>query len=226
MKNIVIAIIVAFIAIAPASAQYRKAVSILGDSYSTYEGYITPATNEPWYTVKMSKETNDVKDVRQTWWHQFISDKGYRLCVNNSYSGATISYTGYHDEDYSPRSFCTRLDNLGCPDIILVFGATNDSWAGSPIGEYKYEKWKRADMFTFRPAMAYLLEHLIIRYPNVEIYFILNDDLKDEIDESVKTVCAHYSIPVIELKGIDKQSGHPSIKGMRQIADQLEKAIK
>lgn len=226
MKKVIMIIFAALFAVMPIAAQYRKAVSILGDSYSTFEGFITPATNEPWYTLKMSSKTNDVKDVRQTWWHQFISEKGYRLCVNNSYSGATISYTGYHDEDYSPRSFCTRLDNLGCPDIILVFGATNDSWAGSPIGEYKYEKWKRADMFTFRPAMAYLLEHLIIRYPNVDIYFILNSDLKDEIDESVKTICSHYSIPVIELKDIDKQSGHPSIKGMRQIADQLEKVIK
>lgn len=226
MNKIVITILAAIFAVSSVSAQYRKSVSILGDSYSTFEGYVTPSTNELWYTLKMSSKTNDVKDVRQTWWHQFISEKGYRLCVNNSYSGATISYTGYHDEDYSPRSFCTRLDNLGCPDIILVFGATNDSWAGSPIGEYKYEKWKRADMYTFRPAMAYLLENLKTRYPNVEIYFILNDSLKDEIDESVKTVCAHYSIPVIELKDIDKQSGHPSIKGMRQIADQLEKAIK
>lgn len=226
MKKICIFIIAIIIVAMPTAAQYRKTVSILGDSYSTFEGYITPATNEPWYTLNMSKKTNDVNDVHQTWWHQFITDKGYRLCINNSYSGATISYTGYHDEDYSPRSFCTRLDNLGCPDIILIFGATNDSWAGSPIGEYKYENWKRADMFTFRPAMAYLLEHMKTRYPNVDIYFILNDSLKDEIDKSVKTVCKHYSIPVIELTGIDKQSGHPSVKGMRQIADQLEKAIK
>lgn len=226
MKKFLLLVVATIIAAMPVSAQYRKMVSILGDSYSTFEGYITPSTNEPWYTLHMSKETNDVNDVRQTWWHQFLTDKGYRLCINNSYSGATISYSGYHDEDYSPRSFCTRLDNLGCPDIILVFGATNDSWAHSPIGSYKYENWKRADMFTFRPAMAYMCDHLKAHYPNVDIYFILNDCLTDEINESVKTVCKHYSIPVIELKNIDKMSGHPSIKGMRQIADQLAKAIK
>ena len=59
------------------------------------------------------------------------------------------------------------------------------------------------------------------RYLNTEIYFILNDDLRDEIDESVKTICAYYSVPVIELVNIDKLSGHPSVKGMRQIADQV-----
>jgi len=31
---------------------------------------------------------------------------------------------------------------------------------------------------------------------------------------------------VIELKDIDKISGHPSVKGMRQIADQVNKAVK
>lgn len=28
---------------------YKPAVSILGDSYSTFEGYIEPKTNEMWY---------------------------------------------------------------------------------------------------------------------------------------------------------------------------------
>ena len=29
----------------------------------------------------------------------------------------------------------------------------------------------KEDLYTFRPAMAYLLDHMIDRYPNVEIYF-------------------------------------------------------
>ena len=32
-----------------ACAQNSKSVSILGDSYSTFEGFIEPATNEMWY---------------------------------------------------------------------------------------------------------------------------------------------------------------------------------
>ena len=64
------------------------------------------------------------------------------------------------------------------------------------------------------------------RYVNTEIYFILNDDLRDEIDESVKTICAHYGVPVIELTDINKLSGHPSVKGMRQIADQVNGFLK
>ena len=115
------------------------------------------------------------------------------------------------------------MDKLGCPDIIFIFGATNDCWAGSPLGDYKYEGWTKEDLYTFRPAMAYLLDHMIDRYPNVEIYFLLNSDLKEEFNESVRTICKHYDIDCIELYNIDKQSGHPSVKGMEQICDQIKR---
>ena len=224
MKKItltILAVLMAGIAVAQ-----TKAVSILGDSYSTYEDFVTPSTNELWYYAKNSEQKTDVKDVRQTWWHQLIKENGWRLAVNNSYSGATISYTGYDGNDYSPRSFNTRMDNLGQPDIIFIFGATNDSWAGSPIGDFKYEDIKKADLYEFRPALAHMLRWMTDRYVNTEIYFILNTELKDEINTSVKTICAHYGVPVITLTEVDKISGHPSVKGMRQIADQVNSFLK
>ena len=101
------------------SAQ-TKLVSILGDSYSTYEDYVTPSTNELWYYAKNVPQKTDVQNVGQTWWHQVIKENGWRLCINNSYSGATISYTGYDGNDYSARSFNTRMPDLGQPDIIFV----------------------------------------------------------------------------------------------------------
>ena len=114
-------------------AQSLKSISILGDSYSTFEGYLQPDTNSIWYYVSPQQQT-DVTSVKQTWWHKFIKENNYRLCINNSFSGATICNTGYNQADYSDRSFITRMDKLGCPDIIFIFGATNDCWAGSPLG--------------------------------------------------------------------------------------------
>ena len=142
-------------------AQGLKSVSILGDSYSTFEGYVQPDTNFVWYlkTPPEGRKT-DMVSVRNTWWHQFIKENNYRLCVNNSYS--------------------------------------------------------------FRPAMAYMLDTMIDYYPNVEIYFLLNDGLGEEISESVRTICKHYQIDCIELKGLDKMSGHPSVKGMKQISEQVK----
>lgn len=200
-------------------------ISVLGDSYSTFEGYVTPSTNEMWYYEESGNRT-DVDDVTQTWWWLVAKQGGYRLCVNNSYSGSTIGYLGYDGNDYADRSFLTRMDNIGNPDIILIFGATNDSWAGEPVGEYKYENWKKGDFYTFRPAMAYMLNHVICRYPNVRIYFILNSELRDDITESCKVICQHYGVKCIALHDIHKINGHPSKKGMQAIADQVLEAMK
>lgn len=207
------------------SAQYRPAVSVLGDSYSTFEGFMTPSTNEVWYYA-LPGDNTDVRSVTHTWWHQVITSQGYRLCVNNSYSGSTIGYHGYNNNDYSPRSFLTRMTDLGCPDIIFIFGGTNDSWAGEQVGEYKYDGFTHADYYCFRPAMARMLSHMKERYPGVDIYFILNTDLRPDITESAATICRHYGVPLIALKDIDKQAGHPTIKGHAQIARQVIEAMK
>lgn len=219
------AILIAF------SAFAQKRVSILGDSYSTYKGYIQPDVNEPWYPFtykdKDGKIQNDVQDVSQTWWSLlFANNKDkYVLEKNNSYSGATISCHGYQNEDYCYRSYATRCVNLGNPEIILVFGATNDSWAGAQVGDYQYANYTKQDLFFFRPALAQLLQTIKMYYPKARVYFILNTELRDEINESIYTLCGQYYIPVITLKDIHKQMGHPSQKGMKSIAEQVAAAM-
>ena len=226
MRKAFSVIFVALVALASAAGRTATSVSILGDSYSTFEGWLTPDTNAVWYTVPADTRRTDVKSVGQTWWHQVLKRQGWKLGVNNSYSGSTICNTGYRDEDYTHESFVTRLAHLGTPDVIIVFGGTNDSWAGSPVGEFKYDDIRRADLYSFRPAMAYMLARLQELYPTAALYFISNDGLKDSITESVHEICRHYGVPVIQLRGIDKKSGHPSIAGMKQIADQVCEAIK
>ena len=210
-------------------------ISILGDSYSTYEGYLTPDTNAIWYFKPDNKELNsrnDVRQVEETWWHQVIKNMGGVLERNNSYSGSTICYTGYMDkktgkhQDYSDRAFITRSNKLGEPDVILVCGGTNDSWAGAPIGDYVYGNWSNKELYSFRPAMAKLLYDLRLNYPTARIVFILNSELKADINESVHTICRHYGIDCLDLKDINKQMGHPSIAGMKAIAEQVTEYLK
>ncbi len=217
MKKITLMLVALAIAM---TASAQKKVSILGDSYSTFRGYI-PQHYDVYYPI----EGVDVKEVEQTWWSLFIAKNGHQLEKNNSWSGSTICNTGYGRQDYSDRSFFSRVNMLGNPDIIFIFGGTNDSWAGSPIGEYKYENWSKADLYSFRPALAYLLSELKMLYPAAEIYFLLNSELSAEINESSFTVCRKYDIPVIALKDIDKQMGHPSIAGMKAISDQITESI-
>ena len=221
--NLILSALLMLIAMG-ANAQCKKSVTIFGDSYSTFENYLSCDTNAVWYFQGKQKKT-DVTDVEQTWWHLLLKEKGWKLECNNSFSGSTICYTGYRKEDYQNRSFHNRLRYLGSPDIILVFGATNDCWAKSPIGDYKYSDWTKKDLYSFRPAMAAMCDGLKKRYPNVDIYFIMNCDLTETITTSCRTICNHYGIPMIELHDVDKINGHPSIKGMKAIADAILEKI-
>ena len=205
-------------------------ISIFGDSYSTFEEYITPYTNESWYYFPDNErriKQNDVKHPDQTWWWQVIENLGARLERNNSYSGSTIGYTGYivketgKHADYKPRSFITRAPNLGNPDLILVCAGTNDSWCGEKIGEEKYSAWEEKDLYTFRPAMAKWCSEMKRLYPEKRILFIINTELKEDFVETMKKCLDHYGIEWLQLKKIDKQWGHPSVKGMKAMADQV-----
>lgn len=225
MKKIIPLLIFMVLAgVVPAYAQ-RTSVAILGDSYSTFEGFVQPAKNRIWYKAVTDTAKTDVSSVRQTWWHRFVTENNLKLERNNSFSGSTICNTGYDGKDYSDRSFVARMKNLGSPDIILILGATNDSWAGVPTGEYKYSDWTADDLYSFRPSMAYMLETMKDYYPGTEIYFILNCGLSDDINESVYAVCGHYGIPVVTLKDIDCKKGHPTQKGMAQIAAQVKAEV-
>ena len=137
--------------------QNPKKVSILGDSYSTFEGHVFPENNALWY-FKIPRYGTDVSSVNQLWWHQLIAGKNYQLEVNNSFSGSTISNTGYNNMDASCCSFLARMNNLGNPDIIFIFGATNDVWARAPLGDFQYSDWTKGSLFQFRPAMAFMLD--------------------------------------------------------------------
>ena len=204
-----------------------KKVSILGDSYSTFSGYI-PEDFISWYMpVPKEGRPTDVTEVEQTWWDIFIKKHGYQLEKNNSYSGSTICNTGYNKQDYSDRSFITRTDQLGNPDLILVYGGTNDSWANSPLGEFVYQDWSQEQLKTFRPATAYLANELKQKYPQAQIVFLINgpDILKSEIISSMKEICDHYGLQYVMINDIDKMSGHPDQKGMQQIVEQLEEAL-
>ena len=197
----------------------QKKVSVLGDSYSTFVGVI-PSNYSSFYP----NDRNDVTEIEQTWWDLYIKAKGYALEKNDSWGGTTICGTGYGRMDTSRSNFISRVDSLGHPDIIFVFGGTNDAWANSPIGEYQYSDWTQEDCKQFRPALACLTDMLQKRYPEAEICFILNSELKEPVNESMREVCKHYNVKLVELHDIEKQNGHPSISGMKSICAQLLEA--
>lgn len=206
-------------------------VFILGDSYSTFEGFI-PEGYRTYYSSEGRKET-DVNDVNQTWWKQVIDETGSTLLRNCSYSGTTICHTGYDGEDCSERSFVARMNKLikegyfkkNKIDTFFIFGGTNDNWAGSPVGKLKYRFWTKKDLYKALPAFCYLLKKVKANAEGARIVVILNSELKDEINTGYKAACDKYDTELIALENIDKSFGHPTILGMSQIKEQVLKNL-
>lgn len=197
--------------------------SILGDSYSTFEGFVTPESNDVWYNLPPDNYIN-VTDVKQMWWWQVQKAMNWKLDHNNSFSGTLVcnyDTTGYYED----HSFIKRADDLGNPDVIFIFGGTNDLWQNAPLGDFQYDDWTDEDLCLFRPGLAFLCQKLKITYPSATICFMIDMQLCQEIVDSFHTIIAHYQVNYIDLYGIAKDWDHPTVLGMKSIADQTIAAI-
>lgn len=205
-------------------------VFILGDSYSTFEGLI-PENFAAYYSAETRR--NGLQHADETWWMRVINETGSALLANCSYSGSTVCNTGY-DGQYCPdTSFVGRIgsrintDSCKASDIdtIFVFGGTNDSWANSPIGSPKYSDWTEDDLRSFAPALCKLFAYLKETCPSARIINITNTELKEEISSVMAEICSHYFTENVILKKIDKADGHPTVLGMKNIADEIKSAL-
>ena len=206
-------------------------VLLLGDSYTTFKGYI-PEGYAAYYSESDASVTDCVR-VEDTWWHRVLSVTDSNLVQNNSWSGSTVCNTGYNAADFKDRSFITRLDRLiegdffreNGIDTVLVLGGTNDSWSGAPIGDgIMYEGWAQSDLYSFLPAIGYLGSRLST--VGARVIYIMNTELKPEINEGIKAVADRFGQETLELSKIDKISGHPGIVGMKKIAEQVLSYLK
>ena len=205
-----------------------KKIAILGDSYSTYAGYI-PEDYLYWYAPGGNALDNDVASVEDTWWKILCNRMNLDLCCNCSYSGSTVCYTGYPGYDGKKTSFVYRMKrefgNLRnqhiAPDYIFVFGGTNDFWNQSPVGEINYNPLSEDELKNFAPAFCCVMEYMKHNFPKSRLMIVINDDITSIVRDIEIEVGHHYGADVLELWGIDKQNGHPSRLGMEQIADQV-----
>ena len=212
-----------------------KNVLIIGDSYSTFKGYI-PKNYVHYYGVRGEdgRDFAEYMKVEETWWHRVITITGSNLVLNNSWSGSPIGYTGYSGSDCSKNtSFIFRLRQLlengffeeNAIDTLFVFGGTNDSWADAPLGEITYDNWKEEDLYSVCPAIMYFANLIKTNLKGVTVYFIINTDLKEEVSTCIKTACEVNGFNKIVLSGIEKESGHPNVNGMKQISEQVLSAL-
>ena len=199
-------------------------VMILGDSYSTFAGYIAEGCGY-WYSETAYPE-NGVRSVSDTWWHKLMAMVSGELILNSSWTGTTVCHTGWGAEDCSHKSFVARFDKLieegyfekNRVDTLFIFGGTNDSWAGSPIGEIRVSDFTKDSLYSFAPAVSYLIMRAKEALPTTRIIYIVNAGLKDEVNEAVRLSAEHWGCEVIYLSMMDRNQNHPTAKGMTEIA--------
>lgn len=152
------------------SAFEGRMLSILGDSISTYDGWIMEgaAIFYPFY--------GDLTDVSQTWWMRLLDDTGMELCANDSSSGSTCVGDSLDIGDFRYGCSSYRLSFLTgkqgkMPDIIIVYMGTNDLLKGIPIGDNDGTQLVEEGMVeNFSDAYCLILDKLASEYPAAEIY--------------------------------------------------------
>jgi hypothetical protein len=223
----------------------RKKISVMGDSYSTFEGWsnrdVVGNANDYYVYYSHNSTRSSVDAVEKTWWYMLGEKPEFELEISNSFSGSVVSNTHYGGVDVAGTdlTFLHRIgknrygvDYNGKPDIILVFGGTNDCWAGVELGDYVYDDWTAEDLRCFRPALSKLLSSLGALYPDAMLCFITNSDtdsmsgLTKDYVKSIQNVCEHYGVTNIVLKHIEKVDGHPTYNGMKSICEQVYQVLK
>lgn len=230
-----------------------KVISILGDSISTFEGWIPVADGHNLTHRKRYPQGNLLTDVKLTWWYKLITNLNAKLGINDSWAGSRVhnslsSNSGDQGPDACMASN-TRITNLGAngtPDIILFYGGTND--AGGSVTKGTFDSTANHNTVdltsktwsSFADAYKTAIMRLQYYYPDAKIisllpmwttsyYTIANMDAYGEI---VKNICDYFGVPVIDLRacGINWQNkGYTLGDGIHPTAkgmDLMEKYIR
>jgi lysophospholipase L1-like esterase len=208
--------------------------SILGDSISTFEGYIPKG-----YDCFFPRSGYSVVSVDQTWWRLFEKRSGFTLLLNDSYSGSRISKTGIEHPHSSAFVATERLSILPPSDFLIIFGGTND-W-GQPM--------RQASLKCFRDSYALLIQLLLAKKEIHDLYFCtplvrtdipsidkknqkgwserqLHDVIREETAKAKDGRVHLVDLASIPLAPGDLEDGlHPTVKGMELICGEMLKSF-
>lgn len=234
-----------------------KRISILGDSISTFGD--PSATNEDgtycysYYPAASCRYSEDGVDsiqfdVENTYWMKLIRAAGMKLGVNDSYRGTKVSGT---TNAFNLQTRINHLGEKGTPDVILVFGGTNDAGQAVTLGTFNTENPQNytdaqiaaLPVTTFADAYRTMLIRLMKKYPLAEIvvvlptfttsYYTITDlDLYVEV---IKEACDFFGIKYIDARctGINVYNRdsflvdgiHPNAAGMDLLFKKIYKQL-
>jgi len=233
---------VAEVSAQPAASPKTVKVSIIGDSISTFGGYINTGNYVYYPRAEADRAAADIEvvDVTQTYWWQLIYNymSNAALEKNDAWSGSCMG-------GYDATCMVTRYtqDRVGSPDVILINAGTNDLVRG---GHYLIEGVEMSEEDTVHPTdeemeavfakaeadYTTLSESLFIEsyvkilhkiradLPNVQFLLIIGDRFSQAERKAIISIAEKYDAKYVDFLALgrnclEKQSYvHPSIRGM------------
>ena len=195
-----------------------KTVSILGDSISTYKGFIPEgyATFYPYSTAGLS-------NYNETWWMQVINKLGMKLHANNSWGGSCVSSGTGSSATVNDERLSTLLVDGVAPDVIIIFMGNNDCAS------------KYVQHSTFDSSYKTMMDKIKKLCPNAEIVIMtlppagsfFNESDRILYNQTIIKYANEYNCKLVELtKEFEKcDSIHPKKKGMDTIFEQVYSAL-
>lgn len=197
-----------------------KKVSILGDSISTFKGYVPEG-----YPCFYPYPTSDFGDANQTWWMQVINNLGMKLLKNNSYSGSCVSSGTGNSSTVTDSRLIELVDGNEKPDIILIFMGSNDCAS------------KYVELSTFTSSYKTMIEKIKALCPNAKIYLftlpvskMYTEANRDQYNDVIRSYAKEFSLNLIELDDAFTtdsvgsnllDSAHHNKAGMKRLADMI-----
>lgn len=84
--------------------------------------------------------------------------------------------------------------------MLIIFGGTNDSWSGAPVGSIQWENWTDEDLKKVLPAFCYLLCRVKKVLPKTQTAVIINTELNPEIESGLTAACEKQGTEYIKLE--------------------------
>lgn len=206
-------------------------ISFLGDSISTYKGYIPNG-----YTYFYS---DIVLTLGETWWKMTQEQLGCKLGINNSYSGTCVlkRYGPNNSSETLVRlEKCRRHDQIN-PDILVVYMGMNDVLVNPA----------EVTVDEFNTAYHNMINNIYSLYPDVQLFictlgYEVNYRTKPNLEQhllqkeafnKVIADCAkEYNIPLIDFASAFSSTDylvdtvHPNASGMIELSKIAVKTIK
>ena len=213
-----------------AAYSFPKRLGIIGDSISTFEGII-PSDHRPCYKPEYKPGKADVyADVNEwgkTYWGHLVNEYWHcEIDMNTSWSGSCVA-DGDPANNRTP--FVKRTHLFNNPDVIILFGGTNDCQPKREIalGDFDFDT-KPEDMNTygrFRDSYIWLVKTLQKNYPDAQIIIIIGNHIEGEYGNSVEAIAKHFGLPYVDFRGDEEvtiyNELHPNAAGHAHMAERI-----